>query len=266
MKLKVVGWTNYDDMHFEEGKNSFASHEAIIRDIKAHGYDFTGWHHEEAENGAPVLNNGKIYRYSQRGWGAVMADAYGERDPHAYSLYAFSFGEHGDNVKMPKSERNIVNMIFNAAKEVLDEEDYNFLFEEDYTTRCPHPELGDKGIYTLTPDEAEEVSCFDTVRQVPPCVMRRFFSDSLHESFTLDEYEFQLNPGKITLKMQKELEYIEAGDSVTIEDKSYIVKDVNQYKDVPEDIRISLMYKSSEGYEEALNTFENAELLIDIFI
>lgn len=88
MKLKVVGWAWYDT-RLEEGEDSWAARSAIVDDIKAHGYMFSGFAHQEGDNCAPVLNDGKIRRYSQRGWGDIMAEAHGYTGRMDYARFAF---------------------------------------------------------------------------------------------------------------------------------------------------------------------------------
>ncbi len=267
MKLRVIGWTNYDNMRFEEGRDTFASHEAIIDDMRAHGYDFSGWHHQEADYGMPVLNDGKVRRYSQRGWGGLMADVYDVNDePYAYARYAFSPGRHNEAVKMPTKERDIMEKIYDLAGEMLSTDEYDLLFEEDFTARYPHPELGEHEIYTLTAKEAEEVSCFEVVRQLPNCIMRRLAEENLNESFCLDGYSPVLKEDRITLEMNPHLRYIDCGDTVTFEGKSYTVTKVQQYKDVSENVRLRAMYSTMEGHDEAMEIFKKAKFLIDIFI
>lgn len=88
MKLRVIGWACYDD-DYPDGKLCWPARNAIIDDIRAHKYSFSGWAHQEGYNCAPVLNDGKIYRYSQRGWGDVMAEANGNMGPMDYCMFAF---------------------------------------------------------------------------------------------------------------------------------------------------------------------------------
>ena len=87
MKLRVVGWTHYDDDLASE--DSWAARMATVDDIKKHGYAFSGWSHQECQCCAPVFNNGKMLRYSQRGWGGVMAEAHGYTGRLDYTTYAF---------------------------------------------------------------------------------------------------------------------------------------------------------------------------------
>ena len=87
MKLRVVGWTYYDDDLVTD--DSWAAHMATVDDIKKHGYEFCGWSHQECQCCAPVFNNGKMLRCSQRGWGSVMAEAHGLTGRLDYTTYAF---------------------------------------------------------------------------------------------------------------------------------------------------------------------------------
>ena len=102
MKYKVVGWTSYDDSSVEDSGNriGFAERNAIIDDIKAHGYLFSGYDHQEMFDCAPVLNDGKRRCFSQRGWGGVMAEAHGYFGAYDYSL--FTFGVNEEYAKRPK--------------------------------------------------------------------------------------------------------------------------------------------------------------------
>lgn len=94
MKYRVVGWASYDDPDIEDAEyNSSSAVMAIIDDIKAHGYDFTGYEHQECFDCAPVLNDGKRRTFSQRGWGGIMARAHGYFGAYDYSSYTFSMGD-----------------------------------------------------------------------------------------------------------------------------------------------------------------------------
>ena len=88
MKLRVVDWVDYDD-DYPESDRGWAARNAIIDDIRAHGYSFSGWAHQEGYRCAPLLNDGTICRYSQRGWGDVMAEANGETGAMDYVDFAF---------------------------------------------------------------------------------------------------------------------------------------------------------------------------------
>jgi len=77
MKYKVIGWTDYDDAGLPDGDATFGAQNAIIDEIVKKGFEFTGWEHQNDLYCVPVLNNGYKYLYSSRGWGGLMAEAYG---------------------------------------------------------------------------------------------------------------------------------------------------------------------------------------------
>ena len=131
MKYKVVGWTSYDDMSVEDSGNTigFAERHAIIDNIKANGYLFSGYDHQEMWDCAPVLNDGKKRCFSQRGWGGVMAEAHGYFGAYDYSL--FTFGIKEEAVKRPRN--------YFVADNFTPEEDLAEHFEIDV----------DEGIFAL---------------------------------------------------------------------------------------------------------------------
>ena len=92
MKYRVIGWTNYDDESVPDkaGCLGFAERNAIIDDIRKNGYLFSGWDHQEMWDCTPILNDGKKRCYSQRSWGGIMAEAYGDMGDYDYALYTFS--------------------------------------------------------------------------------------------------------------------------------------------------------------------------------
>ena len=89
MKLKVVGWTCYDFDHFPQGEDCWAAHMAVVDDIKQNGYLFSGEDHQERLNCCPVFNDGKVRRFSQRGFASIMAEAHGDVGYMDYALYMF---------------------------------------------------------------------------------------------------------------------------------------------------------------------------------
>ncbi|MBQ9801812.1 MAG: hypothetical protein IJW51_01910 [Clostridia bacterium] len=101
MKYRVVGWTGYDDPDIEEAPCSEAAVQAIIADIRANGYLFTGWHHQEFLNCAPVLNDGKKRLFSEREFGEVMARAHGDLSRMGYAAYAFEWCLSSAETVMP---------------------------------------------------------------------------------------------------------------------------------------------------------------------
>ena len=103
MKYRVVGWTEYDgdDVPDTRGRIGYAECCAVIDDIKANGYLFSGWDHQESLRCVPVLNDGKKRCFSQRGWGGIMAEAYGYTGAYDYSLFTFDESIDPEKVKKP---------------------------------------------------------------------------------------------------------------------------------------------------------------------
>ena len=102
MKYRVVGWTWFDDPNLDYSDIcSAAEWNAIVDEIRAHKYLFTGMQHQEWDGCTPVLNDGKMRLCSHREWGALMADAYKDTDDMAYAYYAFGYFE-GEDGKIPE--------------------------------------------------------------------------------------------------------------------------------------------------------------------
>jgi hypothetical protein len=91
MRYRVVGWTHFENEEIESvDASSFAESNAIIDEIRRKGYRISGWDHQEMDDCAPVLNDGIARHYSQRGWGALMAEVRGRTGD--YAGYAFGSG------------------------------------------------------------------------------------------------------------------------------------------------------------------------------
>lgn len=90
MKWKVIGWTDYDyHPEYKTGMVTNAMVNAIVDDIIENKYIFTGYHHQEYSYCAPVLNNGKCYLFTSRGFGYMMALAHKLYGPFDYSLFDY---------------------------------------------------------------------------------------------------------------------------------------------------------------------------------
>lgn len=121
MKLKVIGWTHFDDRKYPEKEIDSVAYQAIYDEIKENGYLFSGWHHNEIDKCAPVLNDGCIRRFSQRSWGSLMADVLGEKGRYAYARYSFNthFDVDEDRIKLPDKEVNEAEIL--PEKELYEE-------------------------------------------------------------------------------------------------------------------------------------------------
>jgi len=89
VKYRVVGWTYFDNTEIEGASCSEAAYQAIIKEIQDKGYEFTGHDHQNQDCCAPVLNDGKVRRFSEREWGGLMALAHGIYTYKGYLDYAF---------------------------------------------------------------------------------------------------------------------------------------------------------------------------------
>ena len=124
MKYRVVGWTYYDNPDVEPTGCSEAALQAILRDIREHGYKFTGWEHQELSSGVPVLNDGFKRIFSQRSFGAVMAQAYGDFSRMGYTRYAFHEPFDSEPTHMPPPERDFDPLAFIPETDLREEFTY----------------------------------------------------------------------------------------------------------------------------------------------
>jgi len=114
MKYRVIGWTYYEsfDVQSSNKQIGFAERNAIIDEIKKHKYLFSGWHHQESwENCVPILNDGKARLFSQRGWGGVMAEAYGHMNDMDYASYTFQQSISDSYLSFPEDEYNMTDFV-----------------------------------------------------------------------------------------------------------------------------------------------------------
>ena len=90
MTKKVIGWDWYDGDDFTGLKHDDFTDEvwdAVLTDVKKHGYLFTGEDQQETPYCCPVLNNYRIARFSRRGFARIMAQANGEMGDYDYARY-----------------------------------------------------------------------------------------------------------------------------------------------------------------------------------
>lgn len=82
MKYEVIGWTHVGNGMYPAHEHITASVDAaIIKEIREHKYLFGGDRHEDY---CPVLNDGTYVSYSWRGWGRIIALAYGVEGDYSY--------------------------------------------------------------------------------------------------------------------------------------------------------------------------------------
>ncbi len=125
IKYEVIGWTsfanrNYESFESKDYNDGRAARLAVIEDIRKNAYAFGGDSHQYAKGCTPVLNNGKAYRFSMRGWGALMAEAWKTPNDDGYGYLIWFIDDYRkqerpekvQTLKYPKSKvdrRKILN-------------------------------------------------------------------------------------------------------------------------------------------------------------
>ena len=113
--MKVTGWTWYENPDYKDmspigGPFPFENRwddvkDLIIKEIREHGYKFTGDYHQNGDFGAPIIDNEWIYMVSQRSWGHMMVRAYPDKidnsDGYGYCDWAWTAPEE---MILPKPE------------------------------------------------------------------------------------------------------------------------------------------------------------------
>ena len=106
MKLKIIGWTYYDNSGYPDARNSWAVSNCILDEIAKRNYFFTGEHHQESSFCAPVFNNGKVATLSRRGFAALMAEAHGYVRPYDYAMFTEMMFIRKDKLRIPTESPN----------------------------------------------------------------------------------------------------------------------------------------------------------------
>lgn len=115
--MKVIGWTHcgderYPDMEDPIDKKVYGADydifvKLIIKDIRKHGYHFSGFYHQCGDYGVPVFSNGKSLCVSFRTWGRIMADAWPDEldnsSPMGYCNWAW-YAPNGMNEIVPEGD------------------------------------------------------------------------------------------------------------------------------------------------------------------
>ncbi|MBQ2737653.1 MAG: hypothetical protein IJF38_03110 [Clostridia bacterium] len=191
MKKYVIGWTHFDNEKIEGADCTHSDNAAIIDDIRAHGYSFSGYAHQELDGGVPVMNDGKARRFSRRIWGSTMANAHGKRHPYDYTLWAEALeSEEAELRGMPSPDRRISDAPPRVSPETL-YETYRFETDErtlqlalkyykynlDNTSELRYIDIGDTVILTVdNRDTAFTVTDVERKWRLapegkPPCIL-----------------------------------------------------------------------------------------------
>ncbi len=154
MKSYVIGWTHFDNEEIESAECGFADCQAIVEDIREHGYSFSGYAHQEFQGGAPVMNDGRIRRFSKRNWGSTMASAHKSPHPLDYTLWAEAFATEEAELKgMPSEDRWIKDIPPLIDRDEL-YETYRFTVDEPTLERA-------RTVHKYTRDNSHELRFID---------------------------------------------------------------------------------------------------------
>ena len=75
-KLRIVGWTSFDDdypMTLDDSELFNEKLHLVAQEIGKNGYFFSGEEHQNSLTGMPVFSDGTAFRASMRTWGYIMA-------------------------------------------------------------------------------------------------------------------------------------------------------------------------------------------------
>lgn len=255
MKLRVVAWGR-PYVNFEEGEPTWAVRSAIIDEIRKRGYDFSGETHQD-DMCTPVLNNGKKYLFSTRGWADIMAEALGRTDSFAYLDYM---------------ERLISFEPFKLRDEIRPKTDFNefdiFLYSDDYDFDKAFEDWFEDFI-----DKSEEArtalrECYYNEQKwlVPETDLNeRFELEVTKEVFNAAQSERE-----VKLDVTPPVRYLDAGDTLALtcggNTAEFIVADAERKKDFTEEKLSKLSFEMGstdrEKARRAREEFDNAKFVL----
>lgn len=223
MKLKVIGWTHYDDPNYENDQSAWASYYAVLKEVSEKGYLFTGYHHQEFDFCCPVLNNGKKVIFSQRGFGGLMALAHGYNKPLDYALFAFPVDDElPSKLKIPTDQPN--KSLIVDEKELLE----NFEIKVDLETYATADILRELTLKSLGAyDLMDKGDFIKLVCDKSSCKYKIVSIDRKKDVSVIDEYNYKYkNCGLLPDKELKEL--------------------IDRYENAPQQIILKLEYQFSK--------------------
>ena len=103
--MNVVRWTNWDDVTaavIPSEADFREAFDAVVKEIAAKGYNFSGLYHQNGKRGVPVLSDGRKLCVSMRTWGRIMAVAHGDTSPEGYLQWAWGDDDTDKNTKLPE--------------------------------------------------------------------------------------------------------------------------------------------------------------------
>ena len=207
MKLRVVGWVAPYAVT-EQGEVSWAVRNAIIDEIRKHGYEFSGPTHGEP-GCTPVLNNGKKYLFSTRGWGDLMAEAHGHMGSMDYLIYYMPM--YPKREKCPDTSLN----------------EFDYVSVEDMEERLTF-------FYGDGEEEYRE-ELLNTAKFLKP---ETDLNERMELHVTQDIVDRANSEGKIVVPVLPELRYLDRGDTLALvcgdTIAEFAVKEVIRKRDISE--------------------------------
>lgn len=251
MKLRVVGWV-YPYYTFEEGEVTWSVRNAIIDEIKKHGYFFSGEAHQDYAC-TPVLNNGKKYLFSRRGWGDIMAEAHGYTGCMDYTLFDMSM--FLKNMNLPHSSRNEFDEFLYS-----DEYDFDKNFEDWFE------DFIDKS------EETKKILRESYRHEQRWLIPETDLSERFELVVTQETLDSAQNKKIVKLDITPKLRYLDGGDTLALACNGIIeeftVVNVERKRDLTESELSRLksdMYSSDrEKAKQAQEEFDNAKMILVI--
>ena len=243
MKLRVVGWVAPYAV-IEEGEMSWAVRNAIIDELRKHGYIFSGPTQGDSHDCTPVLNNGKKYLFSTRGWADVMAEAQGYTGSMDYMRFYMPLGY--ENEILPDTKLNEFDYV---SVEDMDES-LSFFYDEV--------------------DEEYREDLLSTSKFLKP---ETDLNERIDLEVTKDVVDRALGEGKITVPVLPELRYLDAGDTLALKCEGNIaeftVSEVVRKRDLSkkklgELIDATYDYKDRERAKKAQEEIDGANMVLHI--
>ena len=132
MQYEIIGWTFYDDTDYaviDDAEKEAYLTTTLIKEIRKRGYRFPGDRHAVEGGWVPVFNSGEKFCTSQRGWGAIMAQAWHEdnSDGMGYNAWHLTWGRPESEFVFPEfgvDNSRIVEGVELTYEPMLDEEYY----------------------------------------------------------------------------------------------------------------------------------------------
>lgn len=250
MKLRVVGWV-FPYYNFEQGEVTWSVRNAIIDEIRKRGYKFSGNTHQDSSC-TPVLNNGKKYLFSSRGWGDLMAEAHGYTGMMDYLQFSSP---------VYRSDEVVPDWDDNEFDTYIYSDEYDF--EEEF-----------ESLYGKETDEEYKKAMREEMLESQQYLK---VETDLNERFEVEVKKEDLNAAKtqrqIILPVLPELRYLDRGDTLALtcegQTAEFIVENVERKRDLSEErlqqlIHETYDYRDHERAARAQDEIDRATMILAV--